>query len=60
MSVVELKSHGRNNRIEGVVKEGMKVVVVEDLISTGGSSLECVEEKQKSFRINCNLYIWFR
>ena len=37
------KSHGRNNRIEGVVKEGMKVVVVEDLISTGGSSLECVE-----------------
>lgn len=37
------KSHGRNNRIEGVVKPGMKVVVVEDLISTGGSSLECVE-----------------
>lgn len=37
------KSHGRNNRIEGEVKEGMKVVVVEDLISTGGSSLECVE-----------------
>ncbi len=37
------KSHGRNNRIEGVVKEGMKVVVVEDLISTGGSSLECVD-----------------
>ncbi|MEG0593459.1 MAG: orotate phosphoribosyltransferase [Coprobacillus sp.] len=37
------KSHGRNNRIEGLVKPGMKVVVVEDLISTGGSSLECVE-----------------
>ena len=37
------KSHGRNNRIEGVIKEGMKVVVVEDLISTGGSSLECVD-----------------
>lgn len=37
------KSHGRNNRIEGLVKEGMKVVVVEDLISTGGSSLECVD-----------------
>lgn len=37
------KSHGRNNRIEGIVKPGMKVVVVEDLISTGGSSLECVE-----------------
>lgn len=37
------KSHGRNNRIEGKVIPGMKVVVVEDLISTGGSSLECVE-----------------
>ncbi len=37
------KSHGRNNRIEGEVKEGMKVVVIEDLISTGGSSLECVQ-----------------
>ncbi len=37
------KSHGRNNQIEGKVVPGMKVVVVEDLISTGGSSLECVE-----------------
>ena len=37
------KSHGRNNRIEGKVETGMKVVVVEDLISTGGCSLECVE-----------------
>ena len=37
------KSHGRNNLIEGKIEPGMKVVVVEDLISTGGSSLECVE-----------------
>lgn len=37
------KSHGRNNQIEGKIKKGMKVVVVEDLVSTGGSSLECVE-----------------
>lgn len=37
------KSHGRNNRIEGLINPGMKVVVVEDLISTGGSSLECVD-----------------
>lgn len=37
------KSHGRNNQIEGKVVPGMKVVVIEDLISTGGSSLECVE-----------------
>jgi orotate phosphoribosyltransferase len=37
------KTHGRQNKIEGVVKKGMKVVVVEDLISTGGSSLEVVQ-----------------
>lgn len=37
------KSHGRQNKIEGVYKPGMKVVVVEDLISTGGSSLEVVD-----------------
>ena len=36
------KSHGRENKIEGFYKEGEKVVVVEDLISTGGSSIECV------------------
>jgi len=37
------KKHGRGNQIEGLVKEGMKVVVVEDLISTGKSSIEAVE-----------------
>ena len=37
------KSHGRKNRIEGVVAEGDEVVVVEDLISTGRSALEAVE-----------------
>ena len=42
------KSHGRNNRIEGLVKPGMKVVVVEDLISTGGSSHECVDALQEA------------
>lgn len=42
------KSHGRNNRIEGKIEPGMKVVVVEDLISTGGSSLECVEALQEA------------
>lgn len=39
----ENKSHGRNNKIEGVVPTGKKVVVVEDLISTGGSSIEVVK-----------------
>ena len=37
------KDHGLANLIEGEVKPGMKVVVVEDLISTGGSSLKAVE-----------------
>ena len=37
------KKHGRNNRIEGKLEKGDKVVVVEDLISTGGSSIEVVE-----------------
>ena len=36
------KSHGRTNRIEGALNEGQNVLVVEDLISTGGSSLEVV------------------
>lgn len=37
------KDHGLENLIEGELKAGMKVVVVEDLISTGGSSLKAVE-----------------
>ena len=37
------KDHGRNNRIEGRLEAGQKVVIVEDLISTGGSCIE-VEE----------------
>lgn len=39
----EAKSHGLENLIEGVVEKGQKVVVIEDLISTGGSSLKAVE-----------------
>ena len=37
------KDHGMGNLIEGELPEGAKVVVVEDLISTGGSSLKAVE-----------------
>lgn len=37
------KDHGRGNRIEGRLEKGQKVVVVEDLISTGGSVIEVVE-----------------
>jgi orotate phosphoribosyltransferase len=37
------KDHGMGNLIEGTLPQGSKVVVVEDLISTGGSSLKAVE-----------------
>ncbi|PIQ98187.1 MAG: orotate phosphoribosyltransferase [Nitrospinae bacterium CG11_big_fil_rev_8_21_14_0_20_56_8] len=37
------KSHGTNNQIEGVLHPGQTVVVVEDLISTGGSALDAVQ-----------------
>ncbi len=37
------KDHGRQNKIEGKLEAGQKVVVVEDLISTGGSVIEVVE-----------------
>lgn len=38
----EAKTHGRNNKIEGRMEPGTKVVVIEDLISTGGSAIEVV------------------
>ena len=37
------KDNGRGNRIEGRLEKGQKVVVIEDLISTGGSCIEVVE-----------------
>lgn len=42
------KDHGLENLIEGKMKEGAKVVVIEDLISTGGSSLKAVEAIRKA------------
>lgn len=42
------KDHGLENLIEGELKPGIKVVVVEDLISTGGSSLKAVEAIRKN------------
>lgn len=41
------KDHGMENLIEGKVTKGQKIVVVEDLISTGGSSLKVVEALRK-------------
>lgn len=39
----EAKKHGLSNQIEGVIEKGQSVVVIEDLISTGGSSLKAVD-----------------
>lgn len=47
----EPKKHGRQNQIEGLIKEGQSVVVVEDLISTGKSSLNAVNAL-KDARVN--------
>ncbi len=48
----EAKKHGRQNQIEGIVPENKNVVVIEDLISTGKSSLAAVEALNKC---NANL-----
>ncbi|MUP46800.1 orotate phosphoribosyltransferase [Gramella sp. BOM4] len=42
----EPKGHGRKNQIEGNLEEGQSVIVIEDLISTGNSSLKAVEALQ--------------
>ncbi len=42
------KEHGMGNQIEGVLQPGQKVVVIEDLVSTGKSSLEAVEAIRKA------------
>ncbi len=40
------KDHGRTNLIEGQIKKGAKAIVIEDLISTGGSSINAIENLQ--------------
>ncbi len=42
------KAHGRQNHIEGHLPKGSRVLVVEDLISTGGSSLQAVETLRRA------------
>ena len=44
----EAKSHGRKNQIEGKIEEGQTVVVIEDLISTGKSSLNAVRALEEA------------
>lgn len=41
------KDHGKGNQIEGRIQEGQKMVVIEDLISTGGSVLEACEAAKR-------------
>jgi orotate phosphoribosyltransferase len=42
------KDHGKGNQIEGVIQQGQKMVIIEDLISTGGSVLDaCMQHKMK-------------
>ena len=48
----EAKEHGLGNQIEGSFKPGQKVVVIEDLISTGGSSLNAVKALREA---GCNV-----
>ena len=43
-----VKDHGRGNQIEGKLEKGQKVVVVEDLISTGGSVIEVVNVRREA------------
>lgn len=42
------KEYGKQNQIEGTIKRGQRVIVIEDLISTGGSSVRVVEAIRKS------------
>jgi len=48
----EKKEHGLSNQIEGEVRQGQRIVVVEDLISTGGSSLNAVKALREA---GCNI-----
>ena len=42
------KDHGKENQIEGKLEKGQKVLVIEDLISTGGSSLKAIESVREA------------
>ena len=48
----EKKEHGLSNQIEGEVRDGQRIVVIEDLISTGGSSLNAVSALRNA---GCNI-----
>ena len=53
------KAHGKQNKIEGKLEEGQKVVIVEDLISTGGSSIDTVNAvKDAGGKVICCIAIF--
>lgn len=53
------KDHGRNNQVEGAIKRGQKVIIVEDLISTGGSSINVADALKKlGAKVVCVLAIY--
>ncbi len=54
------KDHGKGNQIEGRIFEGQKMVVIEDLISTGGSVLEAAEAAKEKVRISLVLRLSLR
>ncbi len=55
----EAKGHGKKNQIEGLVSEGQKVVIVEDLISTGKSSIETQAAIQQQKAQACDIVAIF-
>lgn len=46
-SRAETKSHGKQKAVEGLLEEGQKVILIEDLISTGGSSIKTAQKIQE-------------
>tara|TARA_S200000501_G_scaffold19384_2_gene17251 strand:- start:882 stop:1517 length:636 start_codon:yes stop_codon:yes gene_type:complete len=53
------KSHGMKNMIEGKLEENKKIILIEDLISTGGSSIKAVDAlREKSANILCVISIF--
>jgi len=55
----EAKKHGRQNQIEGYLEKGKKVLVVEDLISTGKSSINAVKSLQEAEATVLGMYAIF-
>ena len=43
----EVKSHGKGRMVEGPVKPGDRVMIVEDVVTTGGSSLQAIEHVER-------------